>query len=69
MNPNDSPHNDSCHRNGHAKRKRTIGANAPQNPASADAVEQFRRLLAELIAQQIMNERQKPPIPRGDDQP
>ena len=69
MTPNDSAHDDSCHRNGHARRKRTTVTNPPQNPASADAAEQFRRLLAELIAQQIMNERQKPPIPRGDDQP
>lgn len=69
MNPNDSAHDDSCHRNGHARRKRTTVTNTPQNPASADAAEQFRRLLAELIARQIMNERQKPPAPRGDDQP
>jgi len=68
MDRNDFQHDDSCPRNG-PKRKRPVGANAPQGPASADAAERFRRLLAELIARQIVTERQKPAAPGGGDGP
>lgn len=69
MDPNDSPHDHSYPRNGHPRRRRPIGANVPQEPAAADAAERFRRLLAELIAQRIVAERQKPPAPGGNDRP
>jgi hypothetical protein len=69
MDTNEFPHDDSCPQNGHPRRKRPSGANTPHGPAPADAAERFRRLIAELIARQIVAERQKPPAPGGDDRP
>ncbi len=44
-----------------SKPKKRIDGNPPYGFASAHAVEQFRRLLAELIARKIIAERRGPP--------
>lgn len=63
--------NDSC--NGtpepgddDAEGVRRIDANPRYEPRPADAVERFRRLLADLIAKRILAERRKPPSEGGD---
>jgi hypothetical protein len=46
-----------------------IDADPPYGPAFQAAVRRFRELLAELIARQIVAERQKPPASGRDDNP
>ena len=45
---------------------RRVDANPPYEPRPADAVERFRRLLADLIAKRILAERRKLPSEGGD---
>lgn len=49
--------NDPLPQDNTAQPKKRIDINPPYGSASADAVEQFRRLLAELIARKIVTER------------
>jgi hypothetical protein len=45
---------------------RRVDANPPYEPRPADAVERFRRILADLIAKRILAERRKPPSEGAD---
>ncbi len=62
--------NDSCNGTSEpgdddAEGVRRIDANPPYGPR-IDAVERFRRLLADLVARRILAERRKPPSEGGD---
>jgi len=61
MDHNSKSANDSLPRDNTAQPKARIDVKSPYGSASADAVELFRRLLAELIARKIITERQGPP--------
>ena len=56
---------DASRRHDDQDQENRIDANPPYGPTSADAVERFRKLLAELIARRIVAERRNPPAP-GD---
>jgi hypothetical protein len=63
--------NDSCNGTSEpgdddAEGVRRIDANPPYGPRIPDAVERFRRLLADLVAKRILAERRKPPSEGGD---
>jgi len=61
MDHNSKSDNDPLPRDNTAQPKNGIDMNPPYGSASADAVEHFRRLLAELIARKIATERRGPP--------
>jgi hypothetical protein len=67
MNQNDDPRNNQPPESD-PKPNKKMDANPPFGPAHEDAVRQFRRLLAELIAKQIVNERSKRTPPTNEDQ-
>jgi hypothetical protein len=52
---NADSNDDSARRRRKPCRPRRIDVNPPYDPAPADAVEQFRKLLAELIARRLFN--------------
>jgi len=61
MDHNSESDNDPLPRDNTSQQKKRIDMNPPYGSASADAVEHFRRLLAELIARKIVTERRGPP--------
>ncbi|MFM8495656.1 MAG: hypothetical protein ACKOEM_09040 [Planctomycetia bacterium] len=61
MDHNSKSDNDPLPRDNTAQPTKRIDMNPPYGSASADAVEHFRRLLAELIARKIDTERRGPP--------
>jgi hypothetical protein len=65
---NNSSKNGSSHRNGKLHRPKQANAAQENASAPADAVENFRRFLAEMIARQIAAERNAPRPPSGDAQ-
>lgn len=65
---NNSSKNGSSHRNGKLHRRKPANASQENASAPGDAVEQFRRFLAEMIARQIAAERNAPRPPNGDAQ-
>ena len=66
---NADSNDDSSRRNRQPRRPRRIDVNPPYDPAPADAVEQFRKLLADLIARRIFNDRDSTRPPDDDDRP
>jgi hypothetical protein len=65
MNRNEHPHDQNIPPDDDAGRLRRIDANPPYGPM--DAVEQFRKLLAELIARSVISERRQPPKGPSDE--
>ena len=61
MDHNSKSDNDPLPRDNTAQPKKRIDMNPPYGSESAHAVEQFRRLLAELIARKIIAARREPP--------
>lgn len=61
MDHNSKSDNDPLPRDNTAQPKKRIDMNPPYGSASADSIEHFRRLLAELIARKIVTERRGPP--------
>jgi hypothetical protein len=61
MDHNSKSDNDPPPRNNTSQPKKRIDMNPPYGSESAHAVEQFRRLLAELMARKIIAERRGPP--------
>lgn len=64
MNRNQHPHDHNMPPDDDAGRLRRIDANPPYGPM--DAVEQFRKLLAELIARRVISERRQLPKEPND---
>ena len=58
---NSKSDNDPLPRDNTSQPKKRIDVNPPYGSESAHAVEQFRRLLAELIARKIIAARREPP--------
>ena len=69
MDQTNQSNDDASRRNDDQDHVERIDANPPYNPASADDVERFRKLLAELIARRILAERRRPPAPGDEGQP
>jgi hypothetical protein len=65
---NNRSKNGSSHRNGKSYKRKPANAARENASAPEDAVEQFRRFLAEMIARQIAAERNAPRPPSGDAQ-
>lgn len=65
MDRNKQPHDQNTPQDDHPGRLRRIDANPPYGPM--DAVEQFRKLLAELIALKVISERRQLPESPGDE--
>lgn len=61
MDHNSKSDNDPLPRDNTSQPKKRIDVNPPYGSESAHAVEQFRRLLAELIARKIIAARREPP--------
>ena len=61
MDHNSKSDNDPLPRDKTPQPKKRIDANPPYGPESTHAVEQFRRLLTELIARKLIAERKGPP--------
>ncbi|MBM4013249.1 MAG: hypothetical protein FJ286_18130 [Planctomycetes bacterium] len=61
MDHNSKSDNDPLPRDNTSQPKKRIDINPPYGSESAHAVEGFRRLLAALIARQIVTERRGPP--------
>ena len=61
MDHNSKSENDPLPRDNTSQPKKRIDVNPPYGSESAHAVEQFRRLLAELIARKIIAARREPP--------
>jgi hypothetical protein len=61
MDHNSKSDNDPLPRDKTAQPKNRIDVNPPYNSPPTHAVEQFRRLLAELIARKMIAERRGPP--------
>ncbi|MFM7035442.1 MAG: hypothetical protein ACKOYJ_09745 [Planctomycetia bacterium] len=69
MNQTNHSNDGDSRRNDDQDRVERIDADPPYGPASADDVERFRKLLAELIARRILAERRRPPAPGDKGQP
>jgi hypothetical protein len=65
-NYNHNPNGDSSRR---TRKQRRIDVTPPYPPTQNDAVAQFRKLLAELIARWIIANRQPPPPPDNRQSP
>jgi len=65
MDRNEHPHDHNMPPDDDAGRLQRIDANPPYRPM--DAVEKFRKLLAELIARRVISERRQLPKGPGDE--
>jgi hypothetical protein len=61
MHQNNKSDNVPHRRNGAPEPQKRIDANPPYGPEAANPIEQFRRMLAELIARKLIAERRDQP--------
>jgi hypothetical protein len=65
MDRNKNPTDENAPQDDHSSHLQRLDGNPPYRPT--DAVERFRKLLAELIARRVISERRQLPENRGKD--